>query len=54
MISRAVPSASLPILNTAVLPVRSTPVASANTFGRPSKTNPTTPSGARHDDTDHC
>ena len=36
-----------------MLPVRSTPVASANTLGRPSNTNPTTPSGARHDDTDH-
>ena len=53
MIACAVPSASLPIRNTAVLPVRSTPVASANTFGRPSNTNPTTPSGARHDDADH-
>ena len=53
MIACAVPKASLPIRNTAVLPVRSTPVASANTLGRPSNTNPTTPSGARHDDTDH-
>ena len=52
MIACAVRSASLPILNTAVLPVRSTPVASAKTFGRPSNTNPTTPSGARHADTD--
>ena len=52
--ARAVPSASLPIRNTTVLPVRNTPVASANTFGRPSKTNPTTPSGARRDETDHC
>ena len=48
MIARAVPSASLPMRNTTVLPVRSTPVASANTFGRPSNTNPTTPSGSRH------
>ena len=46
-IALAVPSASLPIRNTAVFPVRSTPAASANTFGRPSNTNPTTPSGAR-------
>ena len=46
-IARAVPSASEPIRNTTVLPVRSTPTASANTFGRPSNTNPTTPSGAR-------
>src|SRR3954447_9826668 len=53
MIWRAVPRASLPILNTAVLPVRSTPVASANTLGRPSNTNPTTPRGPRHDDPPH-
>ena len=37
---------------TTVLPVRSTPVASANTLGRPSNTNPTTPSGARRASTD--
>jgi hypothetical protein len=54
MIACAVPNASLPILNTAVLPVRNTPVASANTLGRPSNTNPTAPSGARHDDTDQA
>ena len=46
MIARAVSSASLPILNTQTLRLASTPVASAKTFGRPSKTNPTTPSGA--------
>ena len=34
-----------PMRNTTVLPVRSTPVASANTLGRPSNTKPTTPSG---------
>mmetsp|Transcript_73463 Transcript_73463/g.215472 ORF Transcript_73463/g.215472 Transcript_73463/m.215472 type:complete len:299 (-) Transcript_73463:146-1042(-) len=43
MIARAVPRASLPIRNTTVLPPRSTPVASASTFGLPSNTNPTTP-----------
>ena len=43
----AVPSASRPMRNTTVLPPRSTPVASAKTFGRPSNTNPITPSGAR-------
>ena len=32
--------------NTTALPVRTTPHASAKTLGRPSKTNPTTPSGA--------
>ena len=52
-IARAVPSASDPIRNTAVLPVRTTPAASANTFGRPSNTNPTTPSGARLTSTSH-
>ena len=39
--------------NTTALPVRTTPHASANTLGRPSNTNPTTPSGARFDSTDH-
>ena len=43
----AVPSASRPMRKTTVLPPRSTPVASAKTFGRPSNTNPITPSGAR-------
>ena len=51
-IARAVARASEPIRNTTVLPVRTTPQASANTFGRPSKTNPTTPSGARRASTD--
>ena len=51
-IARAVPNASLPMRKTTVLPVRSTPVASAKTFGRPSKTKPTTPSGLRHASTD--
>ena len=46
MIARAVPSASLPMRNTTLLPPRSTPVASASTFGRPSNTNATTPSAA--------
>ena len=46
-IARAVPSASEPMRNTTVLPLRSTPPASANTLGRPSNTKPTTPSGAR-------
>ncbi len=46
MIAWAVPRASAPMRNTTVLPVRSTPVASANTFGRPSNTKPTTPRGA--------
>ena len=41
----AVPKASLPMRSTAVLPVRKTPAASANTFGRPSKTNATMPNG---------
>ena len=41
----AVPSASRPMRKTTVLPPRSTPVASAKTFGRPSNTNPITPSG---------
>ncbi|MNN29110.1 hypothetical protein D3C81_1427000 [compost metagenome] len=41
----AVPNASLPMRKTAVLPVRKTPAASANTFGRPSKTNATMPNG---------
>ena len=41
--ARAVPSAADPIRKTTVLPERSTPVASANTLGRPSNTNPTTP-----------
>ena len=48
MIAAAVPKASLPIRNTTVLPPFSTPVASANTFGRPSKTKPITPRGAFH------
>ena len=39
--------------NTTVLPVRSTPAASANTLGRPSNTKPTTPSGARRASTLH-
>jgi len=47
MIASAVPSASDPIRITTVLPVRTTPAASANTLGRPSNTNATTPSGAR-------
>jgi hypothetical protein len=51
--ARAVPSASEPIRNTTALPVRSTPHASANTFGRPSNTKPTTPSGALRTSTDH-
>ena len=46
-IASAVASASEPMRITTVLPVRTTPVASANTFGRPSNTKPTTPSGAR-------
>ncbi len=46
MMACAVPSASLPMRKTAVLPLRRTPAASASTFGRPSKTKPTTPSGA--------
>ena len=33
---------------TTVLPLRSTPAASAKTLGRPSKTKPTTPSGEPH------
>ena len=53
MIASAVPRASDPMRMTTVLPVRSTPVASAKTLGRPSKTKPTTPSGARHASTDH-
>ena len=51
-IACAVPNASEPIRNTTVLPLRSTPHASANTFGRPSNTKPTTPSGARRSSTD--
>ena len=51
-IASAVPSASDPMRMTTVLPVRSTPVASAKTLGRPSNTNPTTPSGARRAATD--
>ena len=51
-IASAVPSASEPMRITTVLPVRSTPVASAKTLGRPSNTNPTTPSGARRAATD--
>src|SRR5690554_2418566 len=39
-IARAVPRASEPIRNTTVFLERSTPVASANTLGRPSNTNP--------------
>ena len=42
-IASAVPSASDPIRKTTVLPLRKTPHASANTFGRPSNTKPTTP-----------
>jgi len=53
-IARAVANASDPMRNTTAFPVRTTPQASANTFGRPSNTNPTTPSGARHASTDHC
>ena len=45
-IARAVPSASEPMRKTTVLPARITPVASAKTLGRPSKTKPTGPSGA--------
>mmetsp|Transcript_46246 Transcript_46246/g.124212 ORF Transcript_46246/g.124212 Transcript_46246/m.124212 type:complete len:210 (-) Transcript_46246:97-726(-) len=52
MIARAVPSASLPIRKTTVFPPRNTPVASANTFGRPSKTKPTTPKAAPTRSTD--
>ena len=43
----AVRRASLPMRNTTVFPLRSTPVASAKTLGRPSNTKPTTPSGLR-------
>mmetsp|Transcript_48138 Transcript_48138/g.112573 ORF Transcript_48138/g.112573 Transcript_48138/m.112573 type:complete len:336 (+) Transcript_48138:484-1491(+) len=46
MSALAVPRASLPMRKTTVLPPRKTPVASANTFGRPSKTKPTTPKAA--------
>ncbi|CAB5004200.1 unannotated protein [freshwater metagenome] len=49
----AVPKASLPIRNTTVFPLRRTPVASANTLGRPSKTKPRTPSGAVRSSTSH-
>ena len=51
-IASAVRSASEPMRMTTVLPVRSTPLASAKTLGRPSNTNPTTPSGARRAATD--
>ncbi|CAB4566154.1 unannotated protein [freshwater metagenome] len=53
IIAFAVPKASLPIRNTTVFPLRSTPVASAKTFGRPSNTKPMTPKGARHCSTFH-
>ena len=46
IIASAVSKASLPIRKTQTLRLRKTPVASANTFGRPSNTKPTTPSGA--------
>ena len=52
MIACAVSKASLPILKTQTFRLRSTPVASAKTFGRPSNTNPTTPSGALWDSID--
>jgi len=42
----AVASASDPMRSTAVLPVATTPAASASTLGRPSKTKAITPSGA--------
>ncbi len=49
----AVPRASDPILKTTVLPDLRTPVASAKTFGRPSKTKPTTPRPALMRSTRH-
>ena len=52
-IASAVPSASEPMRITTVFPVRTTPAASANTFGRPSNTKATTPSGALRASTDH-
>mmetsp|Transcript_10386 Transcript_10386/g.30883 ORF Transcript_10386/g.30883 Transcript_10386/m.30883 type:complete len:241 (+) Transcript_10386:893-1615(+) len=52
MMAFAVPRASLPMRKTTVLPPRSTPVASASTFGLPSKTKPTMPSAAPTRSTD--
>ena len=52
IIACAVANASLPILNTQLFPERKTPVASAKTFGRPSKIKATTPNGALTEDTD--
>ena len=52
-IASAVANASDPMRITTVLPLRTTPAASAKTLGRPSKTNPTTPSGARRASTRH-
>ena len=52
IIAFAVPRASLPMRNTTAFPPFNTPVASANTFGRPSNTKPNTPSGATRCSTD--
>ena len=52
-IARAVPSASEPMRITTLLPLRTTPAASAKTLGRPSNTKATTPTGARRASTLH-